>query len=243
MLNAKQIEQQYKQFRDLINASFPTRQVELNAMYDYYEERLILLPASGIEHYHNAFPGGYIDHVQRVIDFSIDEYELWEKRGLKVDNFTQEELIFSAAHHDLGKIGLPGNYEQYKPNPSEWHRNNQGHLFVHDSTHPFMLVPDLSIYILQYFGVKMSWQELLTIRTHDGIYDRANEAYYFAKGLDSKSRTNINQIVHNADMAAARFEFERWAKQNPSKFVFFNDKPEAKKVLTQEEIDQLFDGI
>jgi hypothetical protein len=220
MLNNKQIEKNYERFRELIETEFPTRKTALNRLYDHYEDRILVAPASGTEHFHNAFPGGYVDHILRVIDFSVHEYENWKSLGLKVDNFTLEELKFAALNHDLGKIGLPGNYQQYKPNESEWHRKNQGKLFVHDNTHPFALVPDLSIFILQYFGVPMSWSEFIAIRTHDGVYDRANEAYYFSGQLDSRPRTNINQILHNADFKAARFEFERWATES-KKFVFY----------------------
>lgn len=250
-MNAKEIKEQYNLFREKINTLFPTRSTQLNKMYDYFEERLVMLPASGVEHYHNAFPGGYIDHVLRVMDFSEREWIHWEKNGLKVDNFTLNELLFAAAHHDLGKVGMKGEYNPYQPNSSEWHRKNQGKIYNHDSAQPFMLVPDLSIFTLQQFGVPMSWSEFLAIRTHDGVYDRANEAYYFSHGLDSKARTNINQILHNADFMAGRFEFERWANENPTKFKFYysdaTDTPQpviptqvTKKPLNMDELDDLF---
>lgn len=240
-LTAKQLQKQYEEFRSNIEILFPDRKSELNAMYDYFEDRLVTLPASGVEHYHNAFPGGYIDHVQRVVAFAVTEYKVWQDDGLKVNNFTLNELQFAAYHHDLGKLGMPGNYQPYQPNTSKWHRENQGKLYTHDSKQPFMLIQDLSLFNLQYFGVKTSWSEYLAIRTHDGVYDRANEAYYFASQVDTKPRTNINQILHNADFRAARFEFERWAKSNPDKFHFYAEQMSSPKPeVNIDDFDKIF---
>lgn len=247
-LSAEQIAQNWAIFRKFVNTAFPSRQSELNAMYDDLEEKLVTMPASSVDYYHNAFAGGYVDHVLRVIKFSKREYMHWKDAGLKVDNFTLEELLFAATHHDLGKVGLPG-FTPYPANTSKWHRENQGKMYSHDSSQPFTLVPDTSLFLLQHYGIKCTWQEQLAIRTHDGVYDRANEAYYFSKSLDSKSRTNINQILHNADFMAARFEFERWATANAS-FQFYNEKitqPEIKKPITidatNSDHNQAFDAI
>jgi len=244
-MTAKQIQKQYELFRNNVNELFPDRKIQLNEMYDYFEDRIVTLPASGVEHYHNAFPGGYIDHVLRVAEFSVQEYELWEKSGLKVDNFTLNELLFAAYHHDLGKVGMVGDYNPYEVNTSKWHRENQGKLYVHDPRQPFMLIPDLGLFTLQQFKVRMSYNEYIAIRTHDGVYDRANEAYYFNSSIDSKARTNIYQILHNADARAARFEFERWANQNPSKFYFYSAAPTPKVEETKPEInfDDIFEGL
>lgn len=237
MLSAEQIEQNYKTFRETITKFFPTRIANLNAMYDEFDldARLMTAPASSVEHYHNAFPGGYVDHVLRVVDFSIKEYKYWKADGLMVDNFTLEELVFAAFHHDLGKIGLPGEgLVSYVINESEWHRKNQGKMYMHNSDVPFALVPDISLFLLQHFGITYTWQEFLAIRTHDGLYDEANKAYFFSKSLDTRPKTNINQILHVADYKAARFEFERWALKS-GKFNFWNGEKvqPAKKILQE----------
>lgn len=222
MLSDEQIDRNWKLFRQIINILFVSRKDELNAMYDEMEDRMMIMPASGTEHYHNAFPGGYVDHVLRVIDFTKKEYGRWKEDGLKVDNFTLEELLFAAAHHDLGKYGLPGNYELYQFNESEWHRTNQGKIYKINEKVPFALIQDTSLFLLQHYGIKCSWQEQLAIRTHDGLYDKANESYYMNSQLFGKQRTNINQILHFADTRAARFEFERWAIKN-NKLKFYGE--------------------
>ena len=250
-LTKQQIDQNYDRLRDLINTEFSTRKNELNKLYDEYGDKLKYLPASPVEYYHNAFLGGYVDHILRVRDFALTECTRWKELGLLVENFSAEELNFAAIHHDLGKCGIPGDYFPYRPNPSKWHVENRGEFFVADSNQPFFLVQDASLFILQYYGVKMSVQEFWAIRTHDGLYDKANEAYYMARSLNGKVKTNINQILHNADMLAARFEFERWAKDNPQKFKFYSEgtdivvpkKKEKTEKLTPEELEQILNTL
>lgn len=219
-LTAKEIESNWNRFNSLIDEYFPDRSEAIHAMNNTIgEEELATMPASSVDFYHNTFAGGYIDHVLRVMDFSLKELQLWKDDGLKIDNFSEEELLFSAMHHDLGKCNLPGHFG-YKLNTSKWHRENQGKIYETDKDSPFALIQDKSLFLLQYYGIKMSWNEYLAIRTHDGVYDDANKAYYIGFNSSSKPRTNINQILHNADMRAARFEFERWAKH--SGFAFWN---------------------
>jgi len=211
-LTAEQIQGNYTKFLKLIEMCFPTRSKEILAMYeDLGEERMMFLPASGTNYYHNAIPGGYIDHVLRVMNFAKIKYETAKSLGIDVSNFTIEELTFAAMHHDLGKVGFPGEGKDgYIFNKSEWHRNNQGKIYEPNPQIPFTLVQDRSLFLLQYYGIKSSWNEFLAIKTHDGLYDDSNKAYLVSYALQSKLRTYMPQILHEADYAAARFEFERW---------------------------------
>jgi len=216
-LTAEQIQQNWIEFRKRINELFPTRAKEINAMYDHLEERMMMMPASGTDHFHNAFEGGYIDHVLRVMDCTTKLYESWKEMGADVNNFSYEELMFAAMHHDLGKAGFPGEGEEvYIVNDSEWHRKNQGKMYKHNSNIPFTMVPDLSLWTLQNFGIKTSWNEAQGIRIHDGMYDDANKAYFVSRSADSKLRTNLPLILHHADHMAARIEYEIWRDKRPS---------------------------
>lgn len=215
-LTAEQIHQNYEKFISRIDKIFqPERSNALKSMYNDLGERLIFSPASSFAHFHNAFPGGYIDHILRVMDFSLLIHSQWQTAGLKSDNYTKEELLFAAMHHDLGKLGMPGaGGDGYVLNKSEWHRKNQGKEFETNENLPHALIQDRSIFLLQYYGIKMTWNEFLAIRIHDGVYDEANKQYYVTFNLNSKLRNNMPIILHHADMMAARFEFERWAIKN-----------------------------
>jgi len=80
----------------------------------------------------------------------------------------------------------------------------------------FMLIPDRSLYILQRFGIKLSHNEYLGIRLHDGVFDKANEAYFFSHNPDSRMRTNIVNILHSADFMASKVEYDMWKNKGGS---------------------------
>ena len=45
---------------------------------------------------------------------------------------------------------------------------------------PFSAVPDRSLFLLQQHDISYSFNEMLAIQTHDGLYDEANKKYLFA---------------------------------------------------------------
>lgn len=215
MLEAEKIKSNWEQYRALVNSAFPSRKEQLNRMYDEFEDRMVMMPASSMEHYHNAFAGGYVDHVLRVIACAEKLYESWSEMGADMSGYTIEELRFAAMHHDLGKTGFPGEgNESYQVETSDWHRKNQGKLYKVNSNIPFAMVPDLSVWLLQEYDVKMSWTEYQAIKIHDGMYDDANKPYFVARSPQAKLKTNLPVILHHADHMAAVIEFERWRNKD-----------------------------
>jgi hypothetical protein len=49
---------------------------------------------------------------------------------------------------------------------------------------------------------------MIAIQTHDGLYDDANVKYLKTFMPEQKPRTSLPFILHQADMMAARIEFE-----------------------------------
>lgn len=188
------------------------RKAALLNMYEDLGDRVYLAPASSYEHFHNAFPGGYIDHILRVTDFALSVYEMYKASGMDVGDFTEENLVFSALHHDLGKLGFPGeNQDRYIVNDSEWHRTKLGQVYKPNTEVPFMLVQDQSLFLLQHYGIALDWVEYFSIKVHDGLYDDTNKPYLIAKSADAKVKSNLPYILHTADHMAAKYEYERWA--------------------------------
>jgi len=211
MLEAEKIKQNWETYRDRVNDLFPTRKDQLNKMYDGFEDRIAMMPASSMAHFHNAFAGGYIDHVLRVMDCTETLYNTWESSGADMLGYTKEELMFAAMHHDLGKVGFPGDgNEVYQVETSDWHRKNMGRLYKHNENIPFTMVPDLSIWLLQEHGVSMSWNEYQAIKIHDGMYDDSNKPYFVARSEKAKLKTNMAIILHHGDHMAAQIEYEQW---------------------------------
>jgi hypothetical protein len=50
---------------------------------------------------------------------------------------------------------------------------------------------------------------MLGIQTHDGLYDEANKKYLINFSPSTKPRTALPYILHQADLMAARIEFEK----------------------------------
>ena len=124
MLQAKQIEQNWNSLIQLIEDNFSgERKENLLKMYNHLKDRMMFAPASSKEHFHNAFPGGYVEHVLNITRAVKSVYQTWKDHGAHI-NFTEEEMIFATLHHDLGKVG-DDEMDYYIPNESEWHRKNQ----------------------------------------------------------------------------------------------------------------------
>jgi hypothetical protein len=208
MLNEEQLLENWQQFLGYIEQYITgDRQKRLIDFYNKYEERFILLPASHKPQYHNCFPGGYIEHVNRVVSASLEIDAIWRKFDVK-PTYTTEEVVFSALNHDLGKFGTL-EHEAVLPNPSEWHVKNRGEIYTFNTQMDYMTVPDRGLWLLSQVGVEVSKNEWLAIKLHDGLYDDANKPYLMSWSPETKLRTSLPFIIHQADLLAARIEFER----------------------------------
>tara|TARA_R110002020_G_scaffold138478_1_gene308620 strand:+ start:1445 stop:2203 length:759 start_codon:yes stop_codon:yes gene_type:complete len=207
-LKAEQIQSNWEKMLGYINAyiSDPRRE-KLIEFYKKHEEEIMLMPASHKKAYHNSFPGGYVDHVNRVIEGALATNKIWVEFGAE-QNYTVEELVFSALNHDLGKLGDEDNYAHI-PSQDEWRKKNLGEMYQFNDALPFMSVPERSIKLLVDNDIKLTKNEWLAIRLHDGLYDPANEPYLKAFMPELKPRTSLIYIVHQADLMAARIEFEK----------------------------------
>ena len=240
MLSAEQIQANLEKFYAFIETYIAEpRTTKLLALYQPQEELLAFAPASSKASFHNSFPGGYVDHVNRVIECALKQRVLWEEMGATI-NFTDEELVFAALNHDLGKLGIGGK-PRYIPNDSEWHIKNQGANYKPNAALPFLPVQDNSLFILQSEGISVTLNEYIAIRIHDGLYDESNKPYLISGQNESKLRTSLPYILHQADLMASRIEWEKeWlgkvgepvkAKEvKPAGPTQFKQQAEAKKL-------------
>ena len=183
------------------------RKGQFTDFYTKLDDRIALLPASHKKAYHNCFPGGYVDHVVRVVTAAFKLHLLWQEMGTK-DTYTEEELFVSALNHDLGKIGSIDETSVH-PSTDEWRKKNLGEMYTFNKKIEYMTVPDRSLFLLQQAGIQLSTNEWITIKTHDGLYDDANKAYLKSFMPETKPRTSLPFIIHQADLMASRIEFER----------------------------------
>jgi hypothetical protein len=206
-LTAEQIQENWNTYIGYIEKYInEPRKKKVLAMMTELEEIAVLAPASSKKSYHNAFPGGYIDHINRVVKASIEMAKVWKSLGGDL-GFTAEELIFAALFHDLGKLGnglAPG----YLPQTDNWRKDKLGEIYTPNPEIDFMLVPDRSLFLLQRYGVPVSQNEYIAIRVHDGVYDEANKAYYISYQESARFKSSIAYILHSADLFASKIEYQ-----------------------------------
>ena len=203
---AEELEKNYKLFNKILETYISEDRLEpIRNLLKDLEESLVLSPASSKNWYHGAYAGGYLVHVIKVVTFALKIKSLYEQQGGKID-FTDEELVFSALFHDLGKLGLPGK-PNYLPQTSDYYIK-RGTLYQNNGELDFMLVPDRSLFLLQKYGIRVSQKEYLAILLHDGLFEETNKPYYISFSPESKLKSNIVKILHAADLLAASAELD-----------------------------------
>jgi hypothetical protein len=214
MLNAEQIQKNYQKHLKIIGTYIGDRKEQVLSMVKHMEDTYVMAPASGKTWYHSAFPGGYVDHVNRVVEYAVKQSRLYQEMGGTVD-YTEEELVFAALFHDLGKMG-DGDRPNYIPQTDKWRQDKLSEMYTYNPDLDFMLIPDRSLFILQKFGIKVTQKEFLGIRLHDGVFDKANEAYFFSNVESSRQKTSIISVLHTADFLASKVEYDIWKRSSGS---------------------------
>ena len=242
-LNETQLKENWDKLINLVSEIFSgERKEKLLKMYNHFEDRMMFTPGSGTAHFHNCFIGGYVEHVLHITKIARKLFVDYKELGAHID-YTEEEVIFAALHHDLGKVG-DLEHDYYVPNDSKWHIENQGKYYKRGKDLNFMTVTDRAIYLLNHFGVTMSENEYLALRLTDGMYEEANKTYLMQYLDENKVKSNLPILLHQADMLASRIEYENWKHQDddvkpePIKQV---NKQEQKKVDgMKKRFDELF---
>ena len=225
MLQAEQIQTNWDKHIKIVNHYITgERKEKILAMLEKLSDIYVMAPASGKSWYHNAFAGGYVDHVNRVVQYAVKQKDLYQQMGGTVD-FTDEELVFAALFHDLGKIG-DGEKPNYLPQTDKWRQDKLSEVYINNPELDFMLIPDRSLFILQKFGIQVNQKEFLGIRLHDGVFDEANKAYFFSYQESSRQKTGLVSILHSADFLASKVEYDMWKSNGGT------TKPKSEKVTS-----------
>jgi len=245
-LTAEQIQNNWNVFLGIIEEHISSpRKEKLLEFYNQYAERIMLMPAAHKKEYHNAFPGGYVEHVIRVVRCALKQHQLWSDEGADMSGYTIEELVFAAINHDLGKMG-DEEHESYIPQTDNWRKEKLGEDYMFNTKLPFASVPDRGLFMLQSHGIQYTFNEMLAIQTHDGLYDEANKKYLMTYMPEQKPRTCLPFVLHFGDMMAARIEFEReWLPKlkgnvpKQEKNFTLNDKPKNAQSKQQKALGSI----
>lgn len=198
----KQLKENYDKFIAFVKKAFASQPERLEKLLHMYSEselgmELLMAPASGKAHFHSAYVGGYIDHVMNVCKNALRMKKTFEEAGGSVD-FSDEELLFAALHHDLGKLGIKDELH-YVPNDSKWHIDNRGELYKRNENIPFMTITDRTFFTLNHYGIQYNENEYFGIKLTDGLYDEDNEKYFKVYDTSKYLRSKIQYILHWAD--------------------------------------------
>jgi hypothetical protein len=196
----QELEANYNKFIEILKKYFTGERLEkLLFMYspDELGLNLTVSPASGNKGFHNAYDGGYIDHIFNVCKNALKVKELFVSSGGKID-FTDEELLFAALHHDLGKLGIKGELH-YVSNDSDWHIKNRGEYYKRNENITFMTITDRTFYTLNHYGIQYNEKEYFGIKLTDGMFDEDNEKYYKTFDLSKSLKYTIQYVLHWAD--------------------------------------------
>jgi hypothetical protein len=202
-LNESEIQANYDEFIDFISKTFKgERKKALLKMYsdDELGQSAAMSPASTNEHFHLCHPGGYLQHIMHVVKNTFGVKKLYELNGGTVD-WTDEEMVFAAVHHDLGKLGDPEHGEYYVVQDESW-KEKRGDKYKLNKNLPYMEVTDRAVYLLQKYDVKYTYKEYLGIKLADGIYNEANKKYLVQFNPDLFLKTDMPRIIHLADYLA-----------------------------------------
>jgi len=205
-LTKEKLQSNYEKHLKIVKTYITDRQDKVLSMIDSFQEEYALAPASSKTWYHSAFPGGYVDHVNRVVEYAVKQSRLYQEMGGNVD-YTEEELVFAALFHDLGKLG-DGEKMNYLPQTDKWRQDKLSEMYTNNPELDFMLIPDRSLFVLQKFNIPVTKNEFLAIRLHDGVFDDANKAYFFSYNPSSRMKTNIVNVLHTADFLASKVEYD-----------------------------------
>ena len=199
-LTEEELNSNFEEFTKLIENSFTgTRRDQILDLYS--EDKLgveaCTAPASISEHFHLAVPGGYLMHIMHVVKASYGVKSMLEKMGMEMD-FTEEEMVFAALHHDLGKLGDPDMGPYYVSEDQDWKRR-RGELYKVNPDIQYMDATDRALFLLQKYGITVTWKEALAIKLSDGMYKESNKAYLNTFNTGMHLKTELPRIIHIAD--------------------------------------------
>ena len=244
VLTEQELQKNYEELIQIIKDTFEEeseRRENLLKMYQYFEDRMCIAPASGKLNYHYAFVGGYVLHVLNVVEASKKITEVFKQLGGVVD-YTDEELVFTALHHDLGKVGdLEDEY--YIVNEDDWRRKKFNEIFTNNPKMQFMSVTDRSLYLLGHFNVPVSQKEWLAIKVSDGMYDEANVQYLKTYRPEKSFHSSLPHIIHWADHLSTRAEYSEWKYLEHKQIKKVEEEKEQEETILSEKSKDLFEEL
>ena len=161
-----QLEDNYKTFLKFIEDTFTgERQEKMLHMFGTDDGclglRALISPASSIDRFHNAYDGGYIDHVLGVCKTVRGVKVLLQSIGANID-FTDDEMMFARLIMTSENLVQLRESSMCTTIVSGIEKTKVSCTILMPDIH-WMSVTDRSIWLLQHFEIKITEKEFLGI--------------------------------------------------------------------------------
>lgn len=155
-------------------------------------EEYFTAPASSRSDFHSSYPGGLCQH-------SLNVFKNLKKLvdALEQNLYSMEKICFVGLFHDLGKVG-DGKNPRYIQHDSSWHIK-KGINYYTNPDMKWLPTSEAGLFILQDYGIRLDYDEYLSIRLNDGMYADENRVY-------AMKESKLSLLTHWADMMSVMDE-------------------------------------
>jgi hypothetical protein len=164
----KSVLERYKYLKSLVLE----RKEHFDRLISFIEKETTWLTTPASTKYHLCKEGGLLEH-----SINVAETMLRLKAAIAPE-ITDESCVIVALLHDLGKVGMPGNPQYIRNEPSEKQKMygyKPDYPYRFNSELTYLSVPVRSIYLaLQY--ISLTEEEVQAIVYHDGQYVEDNRS-------------------------------------------------------------------
>jgi hypothetical protein len=151
----EKIESNFNKFVILCDRIGMPRADQAKRLVEFFKERLATCPATPNKDYYNAFPGGLIDHSLRLLGNALKLIKTYEIK------LSSESLALCCLFANIGKVG-DENEDLYIAQENKWSAK-QGWLYSYNDKIPFLNNQHRSLFLLQKFGIELSFDEYVAI--------------------------------------------------------------------------------
>ena len=177
LFTAEEIEENFNTFRAWCEKT-GERAPKVLEMVDVLGTNLAICPASSKPDYHLPIPGGLVKHSLNVLENAVKI-----RRAFKW-NIPDESLILCTLFHDIGKVGHVERasdgtrtiIDTYV-DAEEWKQRRFQEKYRVNPDMPKWKIPQLSVFLMQEFEIRLSRSEYLAILLNDGWCLEENKDY------------------------------------------------------------------
>ena len=164
----KSVLERYKYLKSIVSE----RKEQFDRLISFIEKETTWLTAPASTKYHLCKEGGLLEH-----SINVAETILKVKAAIAPE-ITDESCVIVALLHDLGKVGMPGNPQYIRNEPSEKQKMygyKPDYPYRFNSALTYLSVPVRGIYLaLKY--ISLTEEEVQAIVYHDGQYVEDNRS-------------------------------------------------------------------